>query len=172
MKSAGPTSHLLPLHQTGFALPQSAAMQSQRLSYAASNALSCRRLLFRTHGDIFCHQAPSEVVDQVMNVRHGLSHREATATDLPVHCLPMTFHWSTYRSLTQGEYVSSQLAVAVSAGIPGSQDSQWGVNLDGREIDPIILVSGQPKHNRAKFAEADYCWSWTRRNLVRGRDPH
>ena len=32
----------------------------------------------------FCHQARSKVVDQVMNARHGLSHREATATAHPL----------------------------------------------------------------------------------------
>ena len=41
----------------------------------------------RTHGDLSCHQAVSEVVDQVLKVRHGLSQREATATQLLVHCL-------------------------------------------------------------------------------------
>ena len=93
MKSAGPTSQFfVSAPPKGLCASQSAAMQSQRLSLCRNPTyFGCRRQPFRTHGDIFCHQAPSKIVDQVMIARHGLSHREATPID-PPH--PLSVHRS------------------------------------------------------------------------------
>ena len=76
-----------------------------------------------------------------MNVRHGLSHREATPID-PPH--PLSVHCS------QGQL----------AGLRAKTLQQGGLDLAGREIDPLVRSrGGVPEKQRdigAEFAEAGF----------------
>ena len=86
-------------------------------------------LVFGPTETFFCHQAMSEKRRPGYECAAGLSHREATAPDLPLHCLPIL---STPMSL----FIGDQHASRQRAGERVQALQQWTLDLAEKEIDP------------------------------------
>lgn len=107
---------------------------------------SCSRLTFRPTETFSVIRRRQNLSTRLSNcaVRHGLSHREATATDLLIHCLTITYlGFSLYLNVSKpsSHPISPHLTKNQDAlEVCCSYDQELGSGGDSRKISPKQIV--------------------------------